>query len=370
MPSRCPHNKSRHGCYECKKRRIKCDEKRPSCLHCLNRKVACEYPSVLPISWYGKKRVTRAQPASAISSTSFPREVPAMAEKESDHLPPMCDVRQLELMTQWCTSTYRSVSRCSSVELIWQDVIPRESFRHVFLCHGILAVSALHLSITGSGDQQPEEYRELAQIYHTKAVAGLTLAVSSLEQGEYDAIYAASNLIIILLSHDLIQVFRVVWSSMGVLQQIISWVRVGKLGPLIQNAQPNANCPTEVYCAIQSLKKLNFDLAKANDHHEVMIFEAVINQLKVALSAMSRNEEATRTIFLWIFSIPARFVDMMHQRLPFALVILAHYSVVLCNMGRRLWWMGEWGPRIIQEIQTSLCEKWREKLAWVEQQQH
>ncbi|KAI2625494.1 C6 zinc finger protein [Xylaria nigripes] len=38
------HTKSRHGCYNCKRRRIKCQENRPSCGHCVKTGLKCEYP--------------------------------------------------------------------------------------------------------------------------------------------------------------------------------------------------------------------------------------------------------------------------------------------------------------------------------------
>ncbi|KAI1167187.1 C6 zinc finger protein [Nemania serpens] len=43
------HTKSRRGCYNCKRRRIKCQETRPSCGHCTKTGLKCEYPLVSQI---------------------------------------------------------------------------------------------------------------------------------------------------------------------------------------------------------------------------------------------------------------------------------------------------------------------------------
>ncbi|KAI1388770.1 uncharacterized protein F4822DRAFT_429385 [Hypoxylon trugodes] len=40
------HTKSRRGCYNCKRRRIKCQENRPACGHCVKTGLKCEYPAV------------------------------------------------------------------------------------------------------------------------------------------------------------------------------------------------------------------------------------------------------------------------------------------------------------------------------------
>lgn len=38
------HTKSRRGCFNCKRRRIKCNEKHPECNHCVKAGLQCDYP--------------------------------------------------------------------------------------------------------------------------------------------------------------------------------------------------------------------------------------------------------------------------------------------------------------------------------------
>ncbi|KAM6507177.1 hypothetical protein FALCPG4_018559 [Fusarium falciforme] len=40
-----PHRKSRTGCAECRRRRVKCDEEKPACKACVGRDHPCVYPS-------------------------------------------------------------------------------------------------------------------------------------------------------------------------------------------------------------------------------------------------------------------------------------------------------------------------------------
>lgn len=42
------HNKSKNGCDNCKRRRVKCDEGKPACQKCLNMKLDCVYTPVQP----------------------------------------------------------------------------------------------------------------------------------------------------------------------------------------------------------------------------------------------------------------------------------------------------------------------------------
>ncbi|KAI9374201.1 hypothetical protein BJX61DRAFT_336408 [Aspergillus egyptiacus] len=40
-----PHTKSRRGCFNCKSRRVKCQETRPACANCMHKDLDCVYPT-------------------------------------------------------------------------------------------------------------------------------------------------------------------------------------------------------------------------------------------------------------------------------------------------------------------------------------
>ncbi|KAL4919709.1 hypothetical protein BDW62DRAFT_199719 [Aspergillus aurantiobrunneus] len=40
-----PHTKSRRGCYNCKNRRVKCQETKPACANCIHKDLDCLYPT-------------------------------------------------------------------------------------------------------------------------------------------------------------------------------------------------------------------------------------------------------------------------------------------------------------------------------------
>ncbi|QRD87522.1 hypothetical protein F9C07_505 [Aspergillus flavus] len=63
MAIRRAHRKSRHGCTNCKQRRVKCDETRPYCQNCTRRNNTCVY--VTPV------RVLSEPIASAEAGTSI-----------------------------------------------------------------------------------------------------------------------------------------------------------------------------------------------------------------------------------------------------------------------------------------------------------
>lgn len=64
-----PHRKSRMGCRNCKTRKVKCDEKKPSCRNCTLRKESCNYPAQSPSS-SGPAAISRCTTAEASSASS------------------------------------------------------------------------------------------------------------------------------------------------------------------------------------------------------------------------------------------------------------------------------------------------------------
>ncbi|RDW70713.1 uncharacterized protein DSM5745_08224 [Aspergillus mulundensis] len=288
------------------------------------------------------------------------------------------NIEDLELMMQWCTTTYRSVSRNSSVESIWQAVVPREAMRHPFLMHGILALSALHLAVTCDGDLK-EQYIRTSKAHQKQAILGLTKITGKLKQHHSSAVFTLSNIMMIFSFalpeirgqtlgqnpvDELYGVFVSTRKSRGILSDITDWVGNGELKPLLQYDKAQPKMPDTSRLAIMSLNQLNVNLARQSPHHDKDLYDATIKHLSCSLDKVSRGGETMIVAFQWIFQVPEKYIELYQQREPFALVILAHYAVIL-HFLRRHWWMGEWGLRLIQEIGQHLDANWRNSITWV-----
>ena len=74
--SKRPHKKSRSGCIECKRRKVKCNEARPACRSCVLRKSTCRYPeaddqrsSIVP---YRQQRSSSSSTVVLSPNSSYP----------------------------------------------------------------------------------------------------------------------------------------------------------------------------------------------------------------------------------------------------------------------------------------------------------
>ncbi|KAI0096461.1 hypothetical protein F4814DRAFT_129059 [Daldinia grandis] len=107
------HTKSRRGCYNCKRRRIKCQETRPACTHCTKTGLKCEYPAV--------PRVVR-QPQNQVPLFSLQ------------------DMRFFQHFLQTCFP-HQPIGN----ETIWTHEIPCLSQNYEYLMHAILGLAASDL---------------------------------------------------------------------------------------------------------------------------------------------------------------------------------------------------------------------------------
>lgn len=70
-----------------------------------------------------------------------------------------------------------------------------------------------------------------------------------------------------------------------------------------------------------------------------------------------------RRLIAFPILVDQRFVDVVEEQRPRALVIMAHYFALL-SMLRGFWWVGDAGPREVRAIDAQLAPEWRPLMAW------
>lgn len=58
-----------------------------------------------------------------------------------------------------------------------------------------------------------------------------------------------------------------------------------------------------------------------------------------------------------------QFIEMLNQRSPLALVVFAHFAVLLKYLGS-CWWMQGWPTHLLQEIWEHLDQEHRVWIRW------
>ncbi|KAJ5121098.1 uncharacterized protein N7515_009059 [Penicillium bovifimosum] len=404
MALRRPHRKSRHGCAECKRRRVKCDEGRPSCSNCAKRHSECEYGSSTSLLWANEESpATRSSlgsdsgqpgdPASGLAhsaSTSTPRTEAADSFKILSQLgsenaetstASTLNLHDLELIMQWCTTTFHTLSRSERTDPIWRDLVPKEALSHPFLMHGILALSALHLARTGPELSQRPSYLNRAVAHQNQALALFRGMLGDVKESNAKAMFAFAGIVVIYTfafphtpdTQDpwscIDDLYQVLVLTRGV-QQVIRAPRdfrdflwLSSFGPVLQVLEVRGTMPEDASVMLRRLHEANEVCKTRNVDHELEVYGDAIANLEEMLSWCYGGMRANTIAGRWAIRLPARFMELLRERDPLALVMLAHYGVLLQYLEHR-WCFDELCVRVSKAVWAILDEQWRPLVEW------
>ncbi|KAI5289879.1 hypothetical protein KEM54_002987 [Ascosphaera aggregata] len=456
MSSRRSHRKSRLGCLQCKRRKIKCDEAPPPCGNCKKHNIECEYgappvyksrtnhnhhlhphqqtrsrsnvgssplstatagsrsPGTLSTS-AGLLRMSASLP-SMTNDAAAPIRLPKIVTKTSpmvtnasagsthgvfsgnptflapatpvavdilssftstdSHFTSNLALADLELMHQYTSRTYSTLSKNNQHEKIWKDYVPEEALIHPFLMHGILALAALHI-LSGCSTENPKRrrYAELATMHQQLALTAFRPQLNNVTAANCTAVFAFSCVIAALAFsfsryvgkslqedplNELLQDFMLFRGVESVIVSYNEHLSKGKLAPLLQRPSVTDALSPDIVEAIDDLRKLNERHVAQYSLKESEAYQEAIRQLRPSFEKSFDNLER---VFRWPMVVPESYFDFVRCRRPGALVILAHYSVILHKLDY-CWWSQGWGAHLLETIYRYLDEHWRPLIRW------
>ncbi|KAJ5729073.1 uncharacterized protein N7483_003581 [Penicillium malachiteum] len=196
------HTKSRHGCRNCKLRRIKCDEQQPQCQKCASFGVLCNYSSAqgsdLQPAWQEAQMKTN-EPSFKQAVFSFKPQILELSNFSvitvgSGYSSFTMDQESLARLNRFQTRTVYSFGTKSALNIYQNDVV-QLALEHPFLMHVILAVTAIHdrhlLPAPKNGT------RSLTEIYHGAQGAALLAEKLSrpIAYADRDALWSTAAMI-------------------------------------------------------------------------------------------------------------------------------------------------------------------------------
>ncbi|CDM29123.1 Aflatoxin biosynthesis regulatory protein [Penicillium roqueforti FM164] len=322
MAFRRPHRKSRHGCMECKRRRVKCDETRPICTNCTKRHSECEYGSSTSLLWanedptapsLGSDSGQSGDPVRGLRSSLSPSAGAGTAdsfgvlgqhgsENAAISAGSPLNLNDLELMMQWCNTTFRTLSRNEHTDPIWRYIVPEEALLHPFLMHGILALSSLHLARTGPELTRRASYLNRAVAHQNQALALFRELLGDVKESNAKAMFAFAGIVVIYtfaFPHTpdvqdpwscVDDLYQVLVLARGV-QQVIyaprdftSFLEDSSFGPILQAEETQGSIPEDTTAMLKQLREANEVCGARDKNHDVQVYKGSIANLEEMLS--------------------------------------------------------------------------------------
>lgn len=358
-----------------------CDELRPVCTNCISRATDCQYATSGSFTW--------KYPSGVSASSSFPRitrQSPNFAEGDVHCMSQIgspqkclqvtgiekCDDQQSLLLSHWRASTYQAIATHSSVEWIWQHLVPEESLSHPYLLNGVLALSAIHLVTKTEDEPRRTALIKAAERYQGRAISMLAYVIGNLNPSNCNATFCLSSILVIcawgfpLIAHltqdqsldEIYQIFLLVRKMVHLTGIITPWIQNGTLAPLISVPSFNPTLSNHSREVITSLSILNLEMRHLQGDAETQLFQYTIDGLETLFRTIDGGGEVLIAGSLWISYAPPRFFELVRELRPFALVILAHYCAIFHRIPEQ-WWISPWNHRVQAAIYNNLEKKWR-----------
>ncbi|KAH6662431.1 hypothetical protein F5X68DRAFT_144965 [Plectosphaerella plurivora] len=232
------HTKSRNGCSDCKRRKVKvvipwpmrlnlwrppflllvqCDETYPSCNHCNRRGIPCSLSaSKGPARALSNRLRATAAVADRRDRSTGSTTSPASAPPTSSHddlevagldifsrsnqpVPSIAETwgYGLELMHHFSTSTAETLGVRPEIRQLWRVGIPELAYDSPFLMHIILATAASHKAYLLPA--QRDRYANLAIYHQTAGIEGFRSALADLDAHDWRAVFCFSSMFVLSL---------------------------------------------------------------------------------------------------------------------------------------------------------------------------
>lgn len=387
------HKKSRAGCFECKRRHLKCDEVHPVCGKCAFSSRECVY-GLKTATPYPPLSVRTTPNALAASNTSDDPSMPIISASGNDEeswesfgasdKPTSCaqiDTNYLELFYNFEHETCRTVVRTEAHIDAYRRTIIRRAFVQPHLMHAILGFSALHAASTWP---DREKYQHLAAVLQGKALEDFNAV-------DLQNINESNVTDLLLFQHTTaLHVFCDIFSSLDAnfsdfMDRLVGCIRLLRgldsvIGPwweflshtelgiiLLQSSDSLQKPPPESLneCVILRSMATQADLSSAS----IDVCLDSISRLQAYFDAENMLDDqaigSTNVLFSWLVTASAEYTQLLEERRPEALIILAYYAVLL-HRRRRCWAVQDSGQKLLQQIKRYLGRKWEHLLSWPE----
>ncbi|KAL2116943.1 hypothetical protein VTJ04DRAFT_9111 [Mycothermus thermophilus] len=344
-----PHRKSRTGCTNCKRRKVKCDEGRPSCRTCTARREVCVYQTL------EKRRSPSSSPG--ISSASVVASRPAgtgSVPNQPLFIAAGRDALDMRLLWFYTTATYASFSTGPlperSVDVILKVNVVQHAFEHEFLMNCILGLSAMHANHLGVRSIGVSHAHEM--LFRSRAFEAYRKAVAAADPATFPALLATSLLMCGLSTH----MFRgedarplaildwiVLWCGIGEIIRITKLPTASRPGigalfwrPPVDYEASAQHIPSTLLFMLTTIKPTDPEYPLVQHYHTTLrLLGSLYRELATAgLTARLLLRVVTFPTFL-----PKEVVDAARARKPRALVIIAHYLVWAKMRIFPCWWM-------------------------------
>ncbi|KAI1936209.1 hypothetical protein LOZ66_004666 [Ophidiomyces ophidiicola] len=368
-----------------------CDEHPPCCRNCQKRQITCDYEAQFGTAINSAPAAMNvAEPTiqiqihplsgaagSVVSECRRPelwrKAPPAPRTAVERPLRPISLPHQdIELMRHYTAFTSLSLSEDGRKRMIWQFTIPQQAQSFPFLMDNLLSLAALHLAYLRPSEQK--KYTYLAAKYQAQCIKGAQQRTPGITGENCSAVIVCTGL---LLLHELAILHPLYFSQARLSDPLdeflgkvllmrrilVLWqfgMNLFKAGPardlvLRRTAATSSSPLAEARAALDQLHALNRTMTRSEA--EMNAYTNTIECLFPCYEEALGTPPDWVTTIAWPLYVPELYMQLLGQKQPLALVILAHFVALLSfPVGR--WWASSWPSSVLSALAQSIENPW------------
>jgi hypothetical protein len=358
---------------------LQCNEVHPVCGGCQRHGVVCIYtnPTLKTPVDREAKNAPKSAPAKAATNSNV--EYPESNERR---------LLELRLLTQWVTKS--AFTFPGSEEKDYREGmllgVPNHALKFPAWLYCIFAFSAIHIAKTSAIPAEQREFMDSFRKYldlslqeHRRDVddlckekANAICITSSLIRNCMQAIFQDRDLVPysppaqwLHMSHGSGDVFKTAWDWVSEDKASLAW-RLGTTGPDLSDLKELfAERKREGFVHLLNRRPadVKFEPWDTETQRAYELTLSFIGGIQIAIDEGERPSHTFRRIIAFPMFTPKRYIELVEEAQPRALLILAYYFSFLSRL-RGIWWIGDAGRREIRAIQSVLESPWVEQLEW------
>ncbi|KAL5336041.1 gamma-glutamyltranspeptidase-domain-containing protein [Aspergillus crustosus] len=377
MPSRRSHTKSRRGCFQCKRRHVKCDEGTPRCSLCRKRGLECDYPP--------PEEADGQLPPTPQGSSDTPLS--------SDSWSLQTRMLEMKLFHHYVIDASFTLQQNVLEAGHFQVAVPRLATSSPFLLDIILAFSAMHLAFLEQGDSK---CLEVALKYQNRACSAFSRVLAELTPENLGPAFICS-IFIMLCSFaypcvsqirdtfdplsQVLEINRLLVGCAFLFQQldnveqpeeIKAWLVYKQREIFVKSGQPeetqdNAALEQLQRDLLESLDQLRGTIDSKDGPHRAM-YQETWDTLQEMIKEWPVGKNRGGILAFPIY-ISEEFMSQLKDGDWTARIIFLHYGVGMHLLSDK-WYVGTWGRRLVATVfqpQEEIPLVWKDTVTWARQ---
>ncbi|KAH8729878.1 hypothetical protein BGZ61DRAFT_475438 [Ilyonectria robusta] len=275
-------------------------------------------------------------------------------------------MHSLKLLHHYSTTVYTTLVREPATIEMWKLRVPQIACAHEFFMHGLLAVSALHYA--HSHPEHRQEFAVISSAYQNLALQHFSSNLQDINEENRDTFFLLASFIFIasvcsiaspygpeksVTSRDVAQSFYLLQGVRHILdfKPIERWREESILAPLLQPfgssvARKSLNFQQRMEKVADLARKLPVGLSVINERSASLM---AIEALRSAHyeTADEHSALSARRIWIWPFTLPPLFFEMLENDHPIALIILTHFAALAKPFEHQVWITRGWSANVL-----------------------